>query len=111
MMPARPAKTSRAGWRKRKRAASTGVEHIDEVVKYLLAGADVVMTTAAILRHGPEYVQTLLTDLVTWLEIRQIESLDRIRGQMSWARVKKNESYLRANYLHLLKTFTRAHHH
>jgi dihydroorotate dehydrogenase (fumarate) len=100
-----------AGRVKASLAASTGVEHSDEVVKYVLAGADVVMTTAAILRHGPEYVQTLLADLATWLEVRQIESLARIRGQMSWARAKKNESYIRANYLHLLKTFARAHHH
>ena len=33
-------------------AASTGVESADEVIKYLLAGADVVMTTSALLRHG-----------------------------------------------------------
>jgi len=99
-----------AGRVKASLAASTGVEHLDEVVKYLLAGADVVMTTAAILRHGPEYIHTLLADLATWLEIRQIESLDRIRGQLSWARAKKNESYIRANYLHLIKTFARAHH-
>jgi dihydroorotate dehydrogenase (fumarate) len=75
----------------------------------LLAGADVVMTTAAILRHGPEYVQTLLAGLETWLEIRQVESLDCIRGQMSWARAKKNESYMRVNYMHLIETFARAH--
>jgi dihydroorotate dehydrogenase (fumarate) len=33
-------------------AASTGVDSADEVVKYLLVGADVVMTTSALLRHG-----------------------------------------------------------
>jgi dihydroorotate dehydrogenase (fumarate) len=99
-----------AGHVKASLAASTGVEHSDDVVKYLLAGADVVMTTAAILRHGPAYVRTLLTDLATWLEIRQLESLDRIRGRMSWARAKKNDSYLRTNYMHLIKTFARAHH-
>jgi dihydroorotate dehydrogenase (fumarate) len=69
------------------------------------AGAD-----AAILRHGPDYVHTLLPDLAISLKIRQIESLDRIRGQMSWARADKNEPYIRAPYLHLIKTFGRAHH-
>ena len=33
-------------------AATTGVATADEVVKYLLVGADVVMTTSALLRHG-----------------------------------------------------------
>ena len=35
-------------------AASRGVESEIEVVKYLLAGAHVVMTTSALLRHGPQ---------------------------------------------------------
>ena len=44
-------------------AASTGVESADEVIKYLLAGADVVMTTSAILRHGVSYIKVLLDSL------------------------------------------------
>ena len=36
-------------------AATTGVETAADVAKYLLAGADVVMTASALLRHGPEY--------------------------------------------------------
>jgi dihydroorotate dehydrogenase (fumarate) len=42
-------------------AASTGVEDAAQIIKYLLAGADVVMTTSALLRNGPQYVATLLT--------------------------------------------------
>ena len=42
-------------------AASRGVETEVEVVKYLLAGADVVMTTSALLRHGPQHVATCAT--------------------------------------------------
>jgi dihydroorotate dehydrogenase (fumarate) len=37
-------------------AATSGVETPDDVAAYLLAGADVVMTASALLRHGPEYV-------------------------------------------------------
>src|SRR5580692_6421589 len=48
-------------------AAGTGVETADEVVKYLLAGAYAVMTASALLRHGPEYLRTLVADLETWL--------------------------------------------
>ena len=45
-------------------AATTGVEDPADVAKYLLAGADVVMTTSALLRHGPEYATALLDGLV-----------------------------------------------
>jgi len=44
-------------------AASTGVCDVDGVVKYLLAGADVVMTTSALLRHGVGYMSTLVSGL------------------------------------------------
>ena len=42
-------------------AATTGVETAADVAKYLLAGADVVMTASALLRHGPEHATALLT--------------------------------------------------
>jgi dihydroorotate dehydrogenase (fumarate) len=98
-----------AGRIKASLAASTGVDHADHIVKYLLAGADAVMTTAAILRHGPEYVRTLIKDVEAWMEVRGIESLDRIRGQMSWARAKRNESYVRAHYIQSLEAWSGAH--
>jgi dihydroorotate dehydrogenase len=40
-------------------AATTGVESATELAKYLLAGADVVMTASALLRHGPELLDGL----------------------------------------------------
>ena len=48
-------------------AATTGVEEPADVAKYLLAGADVVMTTSALLRHGPEYAAVLARRAV-WLD-------------------------------------------
>ena len=44
-------------------AATTGVEEPADVAKYLLAGADVVMTASALLRHGPEHATVLLDGL------------------------------------------------
>ena len=63
-------------------AASTGVETSDEVVKYLLAGADVVMTASALLRHGPGHLRNLLTGLEAWLRARGFTSIGEIRGLM-----------------------------
>ena len=42
-------------------AASTGVETADDVAVYLLAGADAVMTTSALLRHGPGHITSFST--------------------------------------------------
>src|SRR5215813_5173467 len=48
-------------------AAGTGVDSHVEVVKFLLAGADVVATTSALLRHGAEHMATLVDGLADWL--------------------------------------------
>jgi dihydroorotate dehydrogenase (fumarate) len=61
-------------------AAGTGVETADEVVKYLLAGADAVMTASALLRHGPEYLRSLLADLATWLSAHHFASVSAVQG-------------------------------
>jgi dihydroorotate dehydrogenase (fumarate) len=54
-------------------AASSGVDSIDEVIKYLLVGADVVMTTSALLRHGLGHMAALVEGLRSWLAARDID--------------------------------------
>jgi dihydroorotate dehydrogenase (fumarate) len=63
-------------------AASTGVETADEVIKYLLAGADAVMTTSALLRHGPGHMRSLIIGLEAWLSARGFASVTAIKGLM-----------------------------
>ena len=86
-------------------AASTGVDSADEVVKYLLAGADVVMTTSALLRHGVGHMKALLDGLESWLAARELTSLDRIRGAMSQRDVSDPTALGRANYLKILQNY------
>src|SRR5450755_4160780 len=69
-----------AGQLKISLAASTGVETWEEVVKYLLAGSDVVMTTSALLRHGVDYMTTLVEGLKSWMQARGFTSLDEFRA-------------------------------
>jgi len=64
-------------------AATTGVETAADVAAYLLAGADVVMTTSALLRHGPGYAAELLDGLTAWLGRKGFTSVDDARGLLS----------------------------
>ena len=86
-------------------AASTGVEDSDQVVKYLLAGADVVMTTSALLRNGPQYLGTLLTGLTSWLSGRDIETVGQIRGLLSQKNFRNPDSFGRASYMKILQGY------
>jgi dihydroorotate dehydrogenase (fumarate) len=85
-------------------AASSGVESADDVFKYLLAGADTVMTTSALLRHGAGHVRTLIDGLVGLLEVRGLNSLAEIRGRMSQKWLKDSTAFERVNYLHILQS-------
>ena len=85
-------------------AASTGVESADEVIKYLLAGADVVMTTSALLRHGIGHIKELLGGLETWLAARDLESLASIRGRMNHRNIADPVAFERANYIQTLQS-------
>jgi len=86
-------------------AASTGVEDSQQVVKYLLAGADVVMTTSALLRNGPRYIEKLMTGTISWLSARNIESVDQIRGLLSQSNFRNPDSFGRASYMKILQAY------
>jgi len=64
-------------------AATTGVERPDDVVKYLLAGADVVMTASALLRHGPDHAAVLLDGLSGWMQRKGFAAIDEFRGSLA----------------------------
>lgn len=85
--------------------ATTGVATFKEVVKYLLAGADVVMTTAALLRHGPGHLAVLRDGLVAWMEERKYASVAELRGAMSRTNVADPSAFDRANYLRILNSW------
>ncbi|HSA82264.1 MAG TPA: dihydroorotate dehydrogenase-like protein [Geminicoccaceae bacterium] len=86
-------------------AASTGVHSASEVVKYLLAGADAVMTTSALLQHGPQHLATLVSGLGQWLDERGYASVEQMKGSMSQRNVAHPAAFERANYIKVLESF------
>lgn len=86
-------------------AATTGVATADEVAKYILAGADAVMATSALLRHGIGYMASLSSGLVSFLESRGFESVAAARGLMSQRRIGDPSAFERANYIRILQGY------
>ncbi len=84
-------------------AASTGVEVAADVARYLLAGADVVMSTSALLRHGPEYATELLDGLSTWMARKGFQTLDQFRGMLSAPPDSDQTAYQRAGYVSAMR--------
>ncbi|MFN8097499.1 MAG: dihydroorotate dehydrogenase-like protein [Dermatophilaceae bacterium] len=80
-------------------AATTGVESGADVVKYLLAGADVVMTASALMRHGPGYATTLLAELTGWMERKGFASVGDVRGLLALGDEVDAAEFERAGYV------------
>lgn len=79
-------------------AASTGVDSPADVAAYLLAGADAVMTTSSLLRHGPSHVRVLLDGLEDWMGRKGFSSLGAVRGLLA-ATPEGEPTYGRTGYL------------
>ena len=69
------------------------------MAKYLLAGADVVMTTSALLRHGPEYATVLLNGLSEWMARKGFDNVDEVRGLLSVPASTDEEAHERGGYV------------
>jgi dihydroorotate dehydrogenase (fumarate) len=83
-------------------AASTGVHTAVDVVKVLLAGADVAMMTSALLRNGPDHLRPLETQVRDWMDRHGFETLEQLRGRLSQRSVPDPAAFERANYIKTL---------
>ncbi|MFC2688365.1 MAG: dihydroorotate dehydrogenase-like protein, partial [Arachnia propionica] len=83
-------------------AASSGVDQPGDVVKHLLAGADVVCTTSALVRHGVEHATRLVEGLESWLDGRRL-TLDQARGMLAVPGRTPADAYERAGYVAALE--------
>ncbi len=89
-------------------AASSGVHDGADVLKLLLAGADVVMTTSALLLHGPEHLAVMERSVRQWMVDRDYDSVRELRGSVSRGNVPDPQVYERANYYRIIHSWTNA---
>jgi dihydroorotate dehydrogenase (fumarate) len=87
-------------------AATTGVEDASDIVKYLLAGADVVMTASAPLRHGPEHATVLLDGLAAWMDRKGFTAVRDLRGLLRARSDENLTTYERSSYLTAMRDAT-----
>ena len=89
-------------------AATTGVSTPADVAKYLLAGADVVMTASALLRNGPGYATELLDGLSAWMARKGFGTLNEVRGLLAVPPGTDEAAYERAGYATALRNANRS---
>jgi dihydroorotate dehydrogenase (fumarate) len=84
-------------------AATTGVQSAVEVIKYLLAGADVVMTASSLYKNGISYLKTMNKELQDWMYMMDFDSINAFKGTMSQQDISDPTAYERANYIKILE--------
>lgn len=86
-------------------ALTSGVHTAQDVLKAMMGGAKVAMSTSAILRDGYERVPVILNDLQAWMEAHEYESIEQMQGSMSQQSVAEPAAFERSNYIQILNEF------
>ncbi|MDA8236343.1 MAG: dihydroorotate dehydrogenase-like protein [Chloroflexi bacterium] len=86
-------------------ATSSGIHAGTDAVKALMVGADVAMSTSALLRHGPRRLRLIEQELVAWMTEHEYESVAQLRGCATQAAVEDPSAYERVNYMRTLRSW------
>lgn len=87
-------------------AATSGIHRAVDVIKMLLAGADVTMLCSTIIRHGIPQIAMIERDLVDWLEEHEYESVAQIKGSLSQKNCAEPAAFERAQYMKALTGYS-----
>jgi dihydroorotate dehydrogenase (fumarate) len=83
-------------------AATSGVYDEKDVIKMIMAGAKVTQMLSCLLKFGIGHIADVITKLKFWMEVNEYESLDQMRGSMSYMNVEDPSKFERANYMKVL---------
>ena len=86
-------------------ALTSGVHNHKDVLKGLMAGANITMMTSELLKKGVGRIDEILAKLTKWMEKRDYESVNQLQGSMSMKHVADDDAFERANYMKVLQSW------
>jgi dihydroorotate dehydrogenase (fumarate) len=86
-------------------ALTSGVHTAEDVLKAMMAGANVAMMTSELLQNGFGRVPAILADIEKWMVDREYNSIQQMRGSLSQKSVKEPAAFERANYMKILNSY------
>jgi dihydroorotate dehydrogenase (fumarate) len=86
-------------------AATSGIHRASDVLKMLMAGADVTMLCSVLIRHGVRQISTIERDLVAWLEEHEYESVSQLKGSLSQKNCPAPAEFERAQYMRAISNY------
>ena len=80
-------------------AASTGVHNAVSAIKLLLAGATAVQVCSVLYKKGVPYLETIVNELIEWMDKNNFQTVDKFRGKLSYRRIKDPSLYERSQFM------------
>ena len=86
-------------------ALTSGVHTSNDVLKAMMAGANVAMMASELLANGVKTVPGILSGMTDWMTNFEYESIKQMQGSMSQRAVADPAAFERANYMKVLTSF------
>jgi len=86
-------------------AATSGIYTAEDVIKLVMAGANVTQMLSGLIKYGIGHIADVITMLKRWMEENEYDSLSQMRGSMSYKNVSDPAKFERANYMKVLHSF------
>jgi len=80
-------------------AATSGIHRASDVLKMLMAGADVTMLCSTLIRHGVSQIGVIERDLLAWMEEHEYTSVTQLKGSLSQKNCPEPSAFERAQYM------------
>ncbi len=86
-------------------AATSGIHRATDVLKMLMAGADVTMLCSALIRHGPQQIGVIEREMLAWMQEHEYESVNQLKGSMSQKNCADPAAFERAQYMRAISSY------
>ena len=86
-------------------AATSGIYSEEDVIKMIMAGANVTQVLSCLLKFGIGHIADIISKMEQWMEEKEYESVEQMRGSMSYKNVDDPSKFERANYMKVLHSY------
>jgi dihydroorotate dehydrogenase (fumarate) len=86
-------------------AATSGIYSAQDALKMIMAGSKVTQMLSCLLKNGIPHIKEVLNQMTQWMEEHEYDSLNTMRGSMSYVNIADPAQFERANYMKVLHSY------
>jgi dihydroorotate dehydrogenase (fumarate) len=86
-------------------AATSGIYTAEDAIKMIMAGSKVTQMLSCLLKYGIPHIKEVINDMTLWMEEHEYDSLEKMRGSMSYMNIADPAQFERANYMKVLHSY------